>query len=89
MKLRWSIALLVLVGAPLVGSAAAVAQRLPAPEGRPTREVPGLDRIRVDERLEGRVPLDVDFRDHEGHEVRLSDFFDGRRPVLLTFAYHR
>jgi protein SCO1/2 len=88
MNLRWSILLLVLVGAPLCGSAAAVAQRLPEPDGRPTREVPGLGRIRVDENLEGRVPLDVDFRDHEGHAVKLSDFFDGQRPVLLTFAYH-
>jgi protein SCO1/2 len=47
-----------------------------------------LDRIGVDEHLEGLVPLDVDFRDHEGREVKLSDYFDGKRPVLLTFAYH-
>jgi protein SCO1/2 len=88
MNLRWSILALALVGAALSGSVAAAAQRLPEPEGRPTREVPGLDRIRVDEHLEGRVPLDVDFRDHEGHAVKLADFFDGQRPVLLTFAYH-
>jgi protein SCO1/2 len=88
MTLRRSITVLALVGAPLLGPLTAVAQRLPAPDGRPSREVPGLDRIGVDEHLEELVPLDVDFRDHEGREVKLSDYFDGKRPVLLTFAYH-
>ncbi len=80
--------LLALAGVPLLGSASARAWRLPGVEMTPTREVPGLDRIRVDEKLDQRVPTDITFRDHEGRTVRLADYVDGERPVLLTFAYH-
>ncbi|MFT5356734.1 MAG: protein SCO1/2 [Polyangiales bacterium] len=54
-------------------------------EGQP---VPGLERIRVDEHLLERIPLDTQFVDHNGQVVRLGDYFDGERPVLLMFAYH-
>ncbi|MEM6959889.1 MAG: SCO family protein, partial [Myxococcota bacterium] len=54
-------------------------------DGQP---VPGLERIRVDEHLDDELPLDARFRDHRGREVRLGDYFDGDRPVLLNFAYH-
>lgn len=62
--------------------------RMPRSDAVPTREVPGLDRIRVDEKLDQRVPLDIPFRDQTGREVRLSDYFKTGKPVLLTFAYH-
>ncbi len=52
------------------------------------REAPDLDRIDVEEQLEDQLPLDLGFRDHTGAEVTLRDYFDGERPVLLTFAYH-
>ena len=63
------------------------AQRLPQ-TATPSREVPGLDRVRVDEKLENRLPLDTELTTSEGRTVRLGDFFDGERPVLLTFSYH-
>jgi protein SCO1 len=55
---------------------------------RPVHEVPGLDRIGVDERLEQALPADLVFTNHAGEKVRLGDFFDGSRPVLLNFAYY-
>ncbi|MFK8000813.1 MAG: SCO family protein [Polyangiales bacterium] len=54
-------------------------------DGQP---VPGLERIRVDEHLLEQIPLDTQFVDHNGEVVRLGDYFDGERPVLLMFAYH-
>jgi len=39
--------------------------------------------------LQGQVPLDTQFRDEHGRPVQLQQFFDGRRPVLLTLTYHR
>lgn len=48
-----------------------------------------LDRVRVDEKLERQLPLDLGFRDHTGRRVTLRQYFDGERPVLLTFAYYR
>ncbi len=35
------------------------------------------------------MPLDGTFHDHTGAEVRLSQYFDGRRPVILNLAYYR
>jgi protein SCO1/2 len=32
--------------------------------------------------------MDAQFKDHTGKAVRFGDLFDGKRPVLLTLAYH-
>lgn len=58
------------------------------PNGTPTYEVPGLENVDVEEHLDEAIPLDVEFTDHEGRKVTLRDYFDGERPVVLTFAYH-
>lgn len=44
--------------------------------------------VGVTEHLDEKLPLDTMFRDHTGKPVKLGDLFDGRRPVVLTFAYH-
>jgi protein SCO1 len=49
---------------------------------------PELAHVGVNEHLDGQLPLDTPFRDHTGKPVKLGDFFDGKRPVVLTFAYH-
>lgn len=49
---------------------------------------PELAHVGVTEHLDGPLPLDTSFRDHTGKPVKLRDFFDGKRPVVLTFAYH-
>ncbi len=51
-------------------------------------EVPGLDRIRVDEKLDGQIPLALTFQDLDGRSHALSEYVNGEKPVLLTFAYH-
>ena len=43
--------------------------------------------VGVDEHLDAQVPLDATFKDETDKTVRLGDFFDGKRPTLLTFAY--
>lgn len=55
----------------------------PAPETRPE----ALREVGFDQRMGEPLPLDLRFRDSEGSEVRLGDFF-GRRPVLLSLVYH-
>ncbi|MFW6067126.1 MAG: SCO family protein [Myxococcota bacterium] len=57
-------------------------------EVNPVHEVPKLDEIGVDENLGGRMPLDLPLTRHDGEQVELGDYFDGERPVLLTFAYY-
>src|SRR5690606_3441773 len=50
---------------------------------------PAVQELGVDERPGERVPLDLMFTDSHGQKVRLGQFFDGERPVLLILAYNR
>jgi protein SCO1/2 len=47
-----------------------------------------LEGVDVSEHLNRQLPRDATFRDHKGKHVKLGDFFDGKRPVVLTLAYH-
>jgi protein SCO1/2 len=47
-----------------------------------------LEGVDVSEQLDKPLPLDAYFRDHTGKVVKLGDYFDGKRPVALTLAYH-
>ena len=44
--------------------------------------------VGITERLGEQMPEDVVLRDETGREVRLGDYFDGERPVVVTFVYH-
>ncbi len=60
---------------------------------RPSREVPGLDRIGVNEHLDDTLPLDLEFQDQDGNDVTLGSLFardneDRDKPVLFILAYH-
>lgn len=50
---------------------------------------PAGNQIDVDEQLGEVMDLNLNFVDHNGNEVSLSDYFDGERPVLLTLNYYR
>ena len=49
---------------------------------------PGLDDVGVLEHLDGQIPLDAVFRDQNGKMVRFGELLDGKRPMVLTLAYH-
>ncbi|HEY7536201.1 MAG TPA: SCO family protein, partial [Thermodesulfobacteriota bacterium] len=44
--------------------------------------------IGVNERLGNYIPQDLKFNDEEGNSVRLKDFFQGGKPVILTPVYY-
>lgn len=50
---------------------------------------PEANEIAVDEMLGSRLDMDLAFVDHNGEAVKLGDYFDGKRPVLLTLNYYR
>ncbi len=50
------------------------------------KQLQGID---VEEHLGALLPKDLEFIDEHGQTVKLGDYFDGRRPVLLTLAYYR
>lgn len=53
------------------------------------RQIPqAAQDVGIDEHLLARVPMNATFKDHEGHTVRLGDYFRGDRPVLLNLSYH-
>lgn len=56
----------------------------PTPEGMPIE----LQHVAVKEHLDQPLPLDAKFRDLEGKPFELRQAFDGKRPVVLLFAYH-
>src|SRR5690606_18730609 len=45
--------------------------------------------VGIEPRPDAQLPLDAVFRDEEGAVVRLGDYFDGERPVVLIMAYYR
>lgn len=50
---------------------------------------PEAKQVSVDETLGGYLDMDLAFVDHDGKQVRLGDYFDGERPVLVTLNYYR
>lgn len=47
----------------------------------------GLEKVDVTERLGTDLPRGLAFKDELGRPVKLGDYFDGKRPVILTFNY--
>ncbi len=78
-------ALMVAVSA---GAAFAQVGRTAPPPGDPASDRPGLlSQIRIDQRLNHQVPLDLPFVDENGRDVLLGDYF-GKRPVILALVYY-
>jgi protein SCO1/2 len=46
-----------------------------------------LEGVGVTEHPNAQLPLDLEFVDSDGKKVRLGQFFDGTRPVILTLNY--
>ncbi|HEX9368856.1 MAG TPA: SCO family protein, partial [Vicinamibacterales bacterium] len=54
----------------------------------PVNARPGvLARVGIDQKIGQPLPLDLRFRDENGRDVKLGDFF-GARPVVLALAYY-
>ncbi len=48
-----------------------------------------LEGVRVYDQRGKQLPLDLTFRDANGRDVTLGDYFDGERPVVLVFGYYK
>jgi len=56
--------------------------------GNPATGLPkALQEVRIEQRLDHQLPLDLVFRDESGQEVKLGKFF-GSKPVVLAFVYY-
>lgn len=50
-------------------------------------QLPG--NVSIAQKLNTQIPLDLMFRDEQGKVVRLKEYFNNGRPVLLNFVYFR
>ncbi len=77
----------------LMGPAAQVAYaQAYAPQASPPpadTESGQLDGVDMDYHLGAQVSQDLVFTDSTGQRVRLGDYFDGRRPVILQLGYYQ
>ena len=48
---------------------------------------PALQEVRIEQKLDQQLPLDLVFRDESGREVKLGQYF-GHKPVVLAFVYY-
>ena len=49
--------------------------------------IPSPEGVKITERLNVQVPLDLEFTDQEGKTGTLRRFFNGQKPVVLTLNY--
>ena len=76
----------------LAGSAFAQGGMMGDPNPPPERKTPvDINKVRAavgfDQKLGADVPLGLEFRDENGEQVRLQDYF-GKLPVILTPVYY-
>ena len=82
----------------LIAASSAVAQAPPGPRsplygarpeyGNPSTGLPtALRDVKIEQKLDQQLPLDLVFRDEAGQQVRLGQYF-GKKPVLLAFVYY-
>ena len=82
----------------LLAASSAFAQKPPGPSsplygarpesGNPSTGLPpALRDVRIDQKLDQQLPLDLVFRDESGQQVKLGQYF-GQKPVVLAFVYY-
>jgi len=56
--------------------------------GKPSTGLPtALHDVRIEQKLDQQLPLDLVFHDESGQEVKLGQYF-GQKPVVLAFVYY-
>ena len=68
-----------LLGVPVYSAVQAVERIEPTPGE--------LQNVGVDEKFGGQIPLDLSFTEASGERVKLSQYFNGKKPVILTLNY--
>ncbi len=78
----------ILAAALLALAATANSQTVPGNAGTSSAGLPvALRNVGFEPPLNGQIPPDLGFRDENGRDVRLDDYF-GRKPVLLALVYY-
>jgi protein SCO1/2 len=94
-KMRRSVPVLILMMLTLVSPALAqgplpqnTQPQIVRPESAPKSTLPApLRDVGIDQKLDQQIPLDLVFRDEDGREVKLGNYF-GSKPVILSLVYY-
>ena len=57
------------------------------PKGTASPPPDVLKKVGIEQHLNTQIPLDLNFRDESGREMKLADYF-GKRPVVLSMVYY-
>lgn len=57
-------------------------------ESTPNGIPEALKKVGIEQKLGDQLPLDTEFKDENGHTVRLGDYFNTGRPVVLALVYY-
>ncbi|MEO8074478.1 MAG: SCO family protein [Acidobacteriota bacterium] len=49
---------------------------------------PILGKVGIEQKLNGQLPLDAQFKDENGNIVKLGDYFNKGKPVILALVYY-
>ncbi len=49
---------------------------------------PILNKVGIEQKLNGQLPLDAQFKDENGNIVKLGSFFNNGKPVILALVYY-
>ncbi|CAN5519249.1 SCO family protein [soil metagenome] len=60
----------------------------PSAAGSTTGMPDALKTIGIDQKLGAQLPLDTEFKDEDGKAVKLGDYFNTKRPVIVAFVYY-
>ncbi len=90
-SIRMAAGALIVLAASLAGAQGSPYRGGGGMSGEPSIAVPPpamLKNIQINQKLGAQIPLDLKFRDENGHEVRLGQYF-GARPVVLSLVYYQ
>ena len=49
---------------------------------------PILDKVGIEQKLNGQLPFDAELKDENGNAVKLGSYFNNGRPVILALVYY-
>jgi protein SCO1/2 len=50
---------------------------------------PALREVKIEQRLNEQVPLDLQFKDETGRTVQLKEYINGSKPVILSLVFYK
>ena len=55
----------------------------------PGQVAPEMEGVGIEQKLDALVPKDLEFVDADGGTVRIGDFLNREKPLILTLNYYR